>query len=233
MIWFLALLGIWIVIYPATDYYLRWVCPGVVRRGPRGQKLVHLSFDDGPDPRYTPRVLQVLADYRLPASFFVVGCKVEHQPGLTRRIVAEGHEVGSHTYEHRHAYGLGWAKSNTAIVTNAKVLCKVLGRPITWFRPPWGAMNLFEWIAVKKTALRPLLWTSNAKDWLVKSSPRMIQERLLKRVKPGAILLLHDSGGQPGAPEQMLQALPGIIEKLRAAGYQFVSLQEIAGGRGK
>ncbi|HYH02546.1 MAG TPA: polysaccharide deacetylase family protein [Bacillota bacterium] len=225
--------GLWVIIYPGTDYYNRWYYRDVIRRGNTNGKLIHLSFDDGPDPRYTPDVLRILNQFRIPASFFLVGKKVECHPELARQICLTGHEIGSHTYYHQHAYWLFFKKSKETVEKNRVLLSSIMGAPLIWFRPPWGAMNLFEWFVIKRENLRPVLWTANANDWLTKTKPEMIQSLLVKKVHSGSIILLHDSGGEPGAPLNTLKALPGIIRKFQAEGYRFVSLQEITGGKGQ
>lgn len=227
------LLGLWVIIYPGTDYYNRWLSREVTRRGKTDHKLIHLSFDDGPDPRYTPEILHILKEYRIPASFFLVGRKVECYPELARQIVLAGHEIGSHSYYHQHAYSLFYKKSKATVKKNRFLLSSLSETPPIWFRPPWGAMNLFEWLTVKHCQLKLILWTVNARDWLKQTEPEMIQAMLIQKVRPGAIILLHDSGGEPDAPLNTINALPGIIQKLQQEGYSFVTLQEITGGKNR
>jgi peptidoglycan/xylan/chitin deacetylase (PgdA/CDA1 family) len=217
----------WLVIYPGTDYYTRLCDSSVLKRGNPGQWKLHLSFDDGPDPDYTPFVLQVLRENQIKASFFLIGRKAERHSELVAQILSAGHEIGIHTYHHCHAYRMFAKKSWTTVNDGCRSLQALTGSPPTWFRPPWGAANLFERWAAKRNGMKLVLWTANAQDWLLKTSPRMIVERLARQVKPGVLIVLHDSGGEPGAPAQMLQALPETIRNLKAAGYRFVSLSEL------
>jgi peptidoglycan/xylan/chitin deacetylase (PgdA/CDA1 family) len=221
----------WLIVYPVTDYYTRIFDPAVLKHGCQRAKKIHLSFDDGPDRNYTPALLQILKEQKITATFFLIGRKAEQNPELVAAILADGHEIGLHTYEHRHAYLMFHKKSSAAIVNGLHVLQALTGRPVMWLRLPWGAANLFERSAARQNNLKLVLWTANAQDWLLKTKPQTIKARLLRRVKPGAIIVLHDSGGEPGAPLQMLQALPATLQSLKANGYQFVAISEIAGGQ--
>jgi peptidoglycan/xylan/chitin deacetylase (PgdA/CDA1 family) len=220
----------WLIIYPVTDYYTRIFDRTVLKRGCQDARKLYLSFDDGPDRNYTPALLQILKAQKITATFFLIGRKAEQNPELVAAILADGHEIGLHTYAHRHAYGMFRKNSYAAIQKGLHVLQALTGKPVAWLRMPWGAANLFERLAARQNNLKLVLWTANAQDWLLKTKPQTIKARLLQRVKSGAIIVLHDSGGEPGAPSQMLQALPATLQSLKAAGYQFRSLSEIAGG---
>ncbi|HEY8463646.1 MAG TPA: polysaccharide deacetylase family protein [Bacillota bacterium] len=227
----MILFSVWAIIYPATDFYCRRISRCIIKKGNPSPKLLHLSFDDGPDPRYTPAVLKILDQFGISASFFLVGRKVESHPDLVRQICRAGHEIGSHTYHHHHAYLMGYQKSKATVMQNITLLQSLTGKPLIWFRPPWGALNLFQWLVVKQNHLKPVLWTANANDWLLTTTPEQIQTLLLGKVQSGAIILLHDSGGEEGAPLNTLKALPQIIQNFQSEGYQFVTLQELTGGK--
>jgi peptidoglycan/xylan/chitin deacetylase (PgdA/CDA1 family) len=225
-----GLLIAWLIIYPVTDYYTRIFDPTVLKHGCQMVKKIHLSFDDGPDRNYTPTLLRILSEQGVSATFFLIGRKAEQNPELVTAILAAGHEIGLHTYDHRHAYWLFHQKSSLTIKKGLQVLQALTGKPVKWLRPPWGATNFFERLTAAQNNLKLVLWTANAQDWLLKTRPQTIKTRLLQRVKPGAIIVLHDSGGEPGAPQQMLAALPATLRKLKAAGYQFVTLSELVRG---
>jgi peptidoglycan/xylan/chitin deacetylase (PgdA/CDA1 family) len=224
----LGLFVVWFLIYPGTDYYTRICDPLVLKRGNCAGSQIYLSFDDGPDPSYTPVLLQILREQGIRATFFLIGRKAEQNPELVAAILAEGHEIGLHTYDHRHAYLLGRAQSEATIKKGLLVLQRLTGKPVKWLRLPWGAANLFERRAAVQNNLRLVLWTANAQDWLLKTKPTLLKARLLQRVRAGTIIVLHDSGGEPGAPLQMLQALPATLASLKAQGYQFVTLSDTA-----
>ena len=226
----LALFGVWCLVYPLTDYYIRYLAPGIIRRGCLTDKQVCLTFDDGPDSQVTPRILDILREVGIPAVFFMIGAKAANQPELVRQILAAGHELGSHTLWHRHAYFLGGKKSITTISKGKEVLEAIAQKPVIWFRPPWGALNLFQYLTLLRLKLSIVLWTVNAQDWNIKTGATEVCRRIKRRVKPNSIIILHDSGGDPGAPQQTLMALPDIIKALTEKGYRFVTLHDILGG---
>jgi peptidoglycan-N-acetylglucosamine deacetylase len=233
MLWigiFLAFVAMWVIIYPGTDYWLRWFSSNVIKQGLTNQPKICLTFDDGPNPEITPLVLDLLAQNRIPATFFLVGYRAERSPELVQRILADGHEIGIHTYDHYHAYQMFFKKSIATIRQGKHVLENVTTLPVTWFRPPWGALNLFQYFVLKQSGLKVVLWTANAVDWDLRTTPTEILERLLSKVRPGSIIVIHDAGGDPGAPENMLKALPEIIEQFQAKGYDFETLANITGG---
>jgi peptidoglycan/xylan/chitin deacetylase (PgdA/CDA1 family) len=220
------------VIYPVTDYYARLVAKGVIKRGDGLGKKICLTFDDGPDPMNTPELLEILKTADIPAVFFLVGRKAERHPELVRAIGSAGHEIGAHTYYHRHAYSMFLKQSLSTIIQGLPPLENITGKPPVYFRPPWGALNLFEYLFLKKMRLKIVLWTANAADWDIRTSPEQIVKRLQTKVAPGSIIVLHDSGGDPGAPRNTLKALPGVIAYFQNSGYRFVSLQEICSEEG-
>ncbi len=220
----------WAVVYPGTDYYIRWFHRSTVKRGPAAGKRLCLTFDDGPDPAVTPKLLDLLRQRGVPAVFFLIGAKAAQHPELVKRIVAEGHEIGVHTHEHRHAYEMGPGRSRDSLRTGARAVSQAAGVAPVWFRPPWGAANLFQWLTANRMGLRLVLWSANAQDWKARTGPEGILARLRRRVKPGAVIVLHDAGGEPGAPENTLRALPEIIAYFQAHGFRFASLRSLTGG---
>jgi peptidoglycan/xylan/chitin deacetylase (PgdA/CDA1 family) len=228
--WMALVLALWITIYPATDFCIRRLAPSVIRRGNVSGKRLHLSFDDGPDPQYTLELLNILKDLKVKATFFLVGEKAARHPELVRQIIGEGHHIGIHTQYHRHAYLMGPAKSVDSIVRGKKVLEELSGQPLVYFRPPWGALNLFEYWAVRHMGLKVVLWSANARDWEKSTGVAGILERLGRKLSPNTIIVLHDSGGETGAPRNTLAAVPKMIIDFQSQGYQFISLSEITGG---
>ncbi len=224
-----VILLVWCLIYPVTDYYVRLLAPEVIKKGVSPEKKICLTFDDGPDAEYTPALLKILQKAEIPAVFFLVGRKCEAAPNLVQEIRDAGHEIGLHTYYHQHSYLMFVYKSLITMYRDKTAVEKAAGRPVTFFRPPWGALNLFQYLTAKWLQLKIVLWTANARDWNLETQPDGIYHNLLQKVGPGSIIVLHDSGGDPGAPRNTLQALPRIIEHYKANGYQFVALQEICG----
>ncbi len=226
----ISIILLWGLVFPLTDLYIRFVSPKTIKKGSGTGTNICLTFDDGPDPRYTPEVLKILKEFQIPAAFFLVGAKAERLPDLVRRIESEGHQIGCHTYYHCHAYLLSPWKSMATICRGKHVIEKITGKPLRWFRPPWGALNLFQYRFLERSGFQIVLWNANGRDWAKKTGASGISGLILKKVKPNSIIVLHDSGGERGAPENTVAALPGIIKKLQNEGYCFVTLEEALGG---
>ena len=182
---------------------------------------IALTFDDGPHPVYTLQLLNILRRMHTPATFFVVGEQVEKNPGLVRLEVAEGNEVGDHTYDHINLtvvppelVGYEVDRCNAAIT-------QATGAPVRFFRPPGGEYNGSVVREISPHGFITTLWTADPGDFS-KPAPALILKRTLAHLGNGAIILLHD-----GIPDT-LQALPGIITAARQRGYQFVTLSQLA-----
>jgi peptidoglycan/xylan/chitin deacetylase (PgdA/CDA1 family) len=157
--------------------------------GPARQ--VVLTYDDGPEPGGTDKVLRALADAGATATFFVLLSRVRRYPALLAEVAAAGHEIGLHGVDHRPltAFDAATAEHRTA---DAKAeLQEALGRPVSWFRPPYGSQSPVTWRAVIAAALTPVLWTVTLRDWLdVPATERL--DAACDFDEPGAILLGHD-----------------------------------------
>uniref|UniRef100_UPI0017CAA101 bifunctional polysaccharide deacetylase/glycosyltransferase family 2 protein n=1 Tax=Sporichthya sp. TaxID=65475 RepID=UPI0017CAA101 len=206
----------------------------VVYGGPDGltsralpARTVALTFDDGPDPRWTPRVLDVLRRERVPATFFVVGSRVVEHGGIVRRTLAEGHEVGSHTYTHENLATLPAWRSRLELSLDQLALAGAAGINTSLFRPPYSATpdaltdrDVAMLRRVTDAGYVVALSDQDSRDW-----QRPGVDRIVASATPtgsaGTIVLMHDAGGDRS---QTLAALPGIIERYRAAGYEFTTL---------
>lgn len=222
-----ALLLIWGLVYPGTDYYLRWLAPGVIRRGRGPGKRICLTFDDGPDELFTPQVLKILRRFQVPAVFFLIAAQAERFPELVRQIQTDGHGVGLHSWKHRHAYLMLGSQSRQAITEGRQRLQTMVKEPLRWYRSPWGATNLWQSLILKKLKLRLVLWSVQARDWKAATGAEEVRRRLRQRLRPGSIIVLHDAGGEAGAPAHTVQALPELLQQLRNDGYQFVGLDDL------
>ena len=186
--------------------------PANVRRAAPGRGIAALTFDDGPHPELTPRVLDLLAASGASATFFVVGENVRRYPELVRRMVAEGHAVGVHTQGHRHAWLLGPAATRAEIAGGLTAVTAATGRRPLWFRPPWGSFNAATAATVRRLGLRTALWSCDAGDWLPAGSAAAITARVVGGLRDGAIIDLHDGGRTPAGCAAMVSALPHILE---------------------
>jgi peptidoglycan/xylan/chitin deacetylase (PgdA/CDA1 family) len=200
----------------------------VVTRGPQEGKRLSLTFDDGPSEQFTGQVLDILREHQVPATFFVCGKNVEEHPDLLRRIVAEGHAVGNHTYSHLFVYFKSRRRMAEEIDRTQAIIEKVVGFRPKIFRPPYGA----RWFGLIPTLLERgmhlILWSATGYDWR-KDVPG-ITEAALRELKPGAVILLHDGRETRRAAEidrsRTVLALPAIIAGARQRGYTFAPLQD-------
>lgn len=200
-----------------------------VERGPRDRKI-YLTFDDGPNARATPAILETLAAARVPAAFFMVGDHVRRFPDLARRVVGEGHMVGNHTYNHVKLHFAGPKKIRTQLRKTHDAIESVTGVTPKSFRAPHGYRSPFLISIIIDMSYTVFGWTFGVFD-TAKPGVEEIRRRVRKRLRPGAIVLLHDGDGYDpdGDRMQTANALPGIIEDAQTAGYGFGSLSELLG----
>ncbi|TEB13109.1 polysaccharide deacetylase family protein [Pelotomaculum propionicicum] len=204
---------------------------GAVSRAPKGCGRVALTFDDGPDPLYTPQILEILHRYQVRACFFLVGAKARANPEITRQIIKAGHEIGSHGYAHKAAWLLGPRATSREIGEASLAIEEVTGQKIRFCRPAWGLFNLFSIWYCRLKGLKVILWTYMSWDWTKKATPESVTHKVLSRIRDGAILVLHDSDATPGAakgsPSRVVEALPRILDGLKQRGLQVAPLEEI------
>lgn len=193
---------------------------------------VALTFDDGPTPGGTDRVLDVLRAEGVPAAFFVVGRNVDRWPDLVRRMDAEGHVVGNHTYDHSH-YGICRAQWywDREVVKGDAAIERAIGRRPAMFRPPMGFKTGHVTLAARKRGLATVTWSRRAVDG-VPTTPGRILDRLAASTGPGDVVLLHD-GIEPHArrrdPSATAGALPPLIAALRGRGLVLERLDRLLG----
>lgn len=192
------------------------------------QPVIALTFDDGPSP-YTAQVLDILDRYQVKATFFVIGQNVERHPDLARRIVAEGHVIGNHTYSHP-LWGAVETPGRMAheLDAAAAVIQETTGVTPTLFRPPHGWRSPWMISLAHRKGYQVVTWSISPDDWR-QPPPEVIVRRVVSRARPGAIILLHDGlETQQNPPVQnTVEALPRIIETLQAQGYRFVTIPEL------
>ncbi len=198
-----------------------------VKRARVTDKLVALTFDDGPDPRYTPLVLDFARKHQVPITFFLLGEHVRRYPALTRRIVAEGHAVGNHTWSHEVLLGLSQEEDVAEIEGGGAEIERVCGRRPTLFRPPKGKGDETLSQVAAKLGYEVVLWSVALEHHEAKTAHAMA-DRATRRVAPGAIILAHD-GRQYKATsrDETILALPLLVDELRKKGYRFVTVPEL------
>ncbi|HEY3557978.1 MAG TPA: polysaccharide deacetylase family protein [Kribbella sp.] len=183
-------------------------------------KYVVLTFDDGPDLEYTPKVLDVLAQYDAKATFFEVGQNVSKHPELTKRIHAAGHSVQNHTWDHSDLRRLTPAKFQQEIAATDQAIRTAIGTTPACLRPPYGGVSATVRQRARAMGKDLVVWTVDSRDWTKPGTPAIVQ-RVLKNVHSGSVILMHDGGGNR---TQTVAALPLILKALKAQGYGFRTL---------
>ncbi len=184
---------------------------------------IALTFDDGPNPYYTPRVLAVLQHYGVKATFFDVGYLVRAYPNLVRQEYDQGNVVGDHSWSHPQLTLLSASAILSQLTSTSNAIQAAIGVRPTFFRPPYGAMNNIVLAQAKSLGLTTVLWNDAAADWALPGVSRIIYG-ILRLASYGGIILVHDGGGNRA---QTVAALPAIITTLENRGFKFVTIQQL------
>jgi len=187
-----------------------------------GSKLVALTFDDGPSAATTPRLLDILAANGVKATFFVLGTMAQRSPDILRREVAEGHEVGSHTPYHNQLTNLSFAQVRAEAVEMDRIFTDILGTVPPFTRPPYGSYNATVGQALGQPMI---LWSVDPRDWADRNAA-VVCTRVVNATVDGSIVLVHDIHATT------VDAVPCIINELKARGFEFLTVSELAAARG-
>ncbi len=195
--------------------------------GRADQPYIALTFDDGPHPKNTPRLLDMLRQRNIKATFYVIGKNVKAYPALTRRIVAEGHELGNHTWTHGKLSAMGNDQLYRELEQTRQVIISSAGVQPRTMRPPYGALlqNQRQWI-MQKFGYPTILWAVDPLDWQ-RPGPAVVTQRILSATKPGAIVLAHDLHAQT------IDAMPATLDGLLGKGLKFVTVSQLLAQKGK
>lgn len=199
---------------------------------PQG-KVVVLTFDDGPDPVYTPQILDILKKENVPATFFMIGRNIENNIPLAKRVFDEGYEIGNHTFSHPNLAEVSSTRSLLEINSTRRLIEIVTGHSTVLFRPPYNAdaepQTLADIIPVEQSREKNYLTVGESidpQDWDIHSNSDTIYNRVLRQLNLGSIILLHDAGGNRSAT---VEALPRLIKYFKANGYQFSTVAQLIG----
>ena len=198
-----------------------------ILRGPTDQKRIALTFDDGPDPRFTEDVLNVLNQYNVSGTFFLMGSRAIAYPEIVERINNEGHVIGNHTYFHPNLVKEADIPTLEREVTRTEnTLNDIIDYRTSLFRPPYGF--LYNELVEKLAEMQYLIigWSVDSLDW-EEDPPEVIASNVLDNVHPGAIILMHDGADWDGDRTNTIAALRQIIPALQKQGYEFVTVPEL------
>jgi peptidoglycan/xylan/chitin deacetylase (PgdA/CDA1 family) len=192
----------------------------ILLAGTSQRREIALTFDDGPHPEHLPRLLALLREHNVKATFFLIGQKVEQHPDLAHLIVQDGHEIANHTYTHLTLSQLPSEEVEAEIVRGNQAIEQACGVRPRFFRPPGGKMNDEVLRIATRLGMTTVLWTENPGDYSL-PTPDLILHGIVKSIHPGSVVLLHNG------IKNTEQMLPTLITYLRRQGYEFVTLTEM------
>jgi peptidoglycan/xylan/chitin deacetylase (PgdA/CDA1 family) len=209
------------------NLYYRKFSKKVIKKVSSKEKVIALTFDDGPDPRYTLQLLDVLKHNNVKCTFFVLAEKAQKYPDIIKRIQEDGHYIGLHSLKHKNAIFRLPNKTEEDFFRSMKIM-NGLGIDVSFFRPPWGIFNPATFYYAKTNNLKVVLWSIHARDWSRWVTIDFIKNKLIKNVKAGDIILLHDGRGAKDSPLKTINALKSVLPSLERNGYRFVMINEIS-----
>jgi len=198
----------------------------VVWEVPMQEKMIALTFDDGPNPVTTPQILDLLNEYEAKSTFFVVGKRMDRFPEVVKREAAEGHEVANHTYSHLYLkHGVSREKLLDELTRTEERIVSLTGKHSPWFRPPGGFFNDSVIQIAREKGYKMVLWSwhQDTKDWRSPGTNKIIN-KVLNNVRNGDIILFHD---HVEGSSQTVQALKTILPELKRRGYQMVTVSTL------
>ncbi|MGX9135633.1 polysaccharide deacetylase family protein [Rummeliibacillus sp. JY-2-4R] len=223
----IVLLLILFVCYgPLTTVIIRTLEIGISKRIPA--KGMALTFDDGPNAKYTPELLNLLKKYNVKATFFVVGSHIKNNSDIIKRMAEDGHTIGIHHYEHVSSWIMSPFRVKNQLEMTDKIITDLTGEKVSFYRPPWGHFNLFTLAISKK--YKKIMWANIFGDWKVEKAKNGLLDELRDSIKDGSILLLHDNGDTLGADEEapkfMIRNLEIFLEECKQRNIKFYTLKE-------
>lgn len=208
-----------------THWIIRKIFSGYIWKIPNSQKKIYLTFDDGPTPEITHWTLEILKSYQAKATFFCIGENIAKNPHIFQQIIAEGHAIGNHTYNHLN----GWHVSYNEYLTNVEQCHETIQKygpqkhvSSKLFRPPYGKLTRQQSKLLKKEGYKIIMWDILSADFDTSISPKKCAENVLKNIQPGSIIIFHDS---IKASQNLKVALSETLEYLTKNGYKMEALR--------
>ena len=211
-------------VFPTYILKYRWIYKGR-KQAKSSDKILYLTFDDGPDTVYTNKLLDLLDEQQIPATFFMVAESAKKHPEIIERMKKSGYPIGIHSQKHQSAMLQTIGKTGKDLKNSVEIMEK-MGVDIKGYRPPWGHLNLASLYWIKKLHLNLVFWDVMAQDWSADETSESICNKILRRVFPGAVICLHDGRGEKGAPGRTIEALEKAIPLLKKQGYTFRKVEE-------
>jgi peptidoglycan/xylan/chitin deacetylase (PgdA/CDA1 family) len=187
------------------------------------EKVIALTIDDGPWPKTTAEMLDILKQNHVKATFFWVGSALQENPEIAKRVVAEGHAIGNHTWHHWYRK-MDEATAKSEIEKTNDLIYKTTGVKTSFFRPPGGYLNNGLAAYAKSQKNSVVMWSVTSADTDPRAKYQVFVKNVIRDAKPGAIVLMHDGGGNR---ERTVKALPAIVSGLKQQGYRFVTVPEL------
>ncbi len=217
-------------LWPTSQIFGRTLTAPKLDPGKPGE--IALTFDDGPNPAFTPRLLEILASYNVKATFFLVGKYASNQPTLTRQIAESGHLIGNHSWSHPNLARTASDKVREELRTTNDALEQILGKPIRYFRPPFGARRPNVLRTARELGLTPVTWNAMTNDWAEPSADRIATtlsakvDRLQARGSAANIVLHDGSHRDPAANREPSITAAGQLLERYAKTHKFVTVEE-------
>lgn len=187
--------------------------------------MVALTFDDGPESELTPEILDILDEHGIKATFFVIGQNAARHTDILREIYDRGHEIGNHSWSHKYLPKISKSSKKNEILKTEELLVDVLGKHTPIFRPPYGAVKAQDKQLIDSLGYRIVNWSVDTRDW-AGTSGEQIMKYVKQQLKPGGIILMHNSGNTKTV-KNMIKILPTMINWIEEQGYEFVTVTGI------
>lgn len=229
----LLLLGICAFLFAVISVFFDQavlVRKGTFYRANVSKKVIALTFDDGPSLEWTPKILDELKKAGIKATFFMVGKHIQEYPEVAKRLVNEGHDVGIHTFNHPVLVFSDITTLQKEITDTEEIIKTTTGKTTKLFRPPKAWLSKMEKERIRALGYKIVLWRLNSKDW-VTFDDKYMARFIIKNVRPGDVILFHDSGGvfslEGGNRRETVKVIAGLAEKLKQMGYSCITISEL------